>query len=744
MSGALFIPFPVADLWVLIDHWEWFAFLVIVVGGLLIFGLGDVGRFSLTRAWAISGVCFDDSIRRRVLWITPLAIVGIILVTQFQKAIDEQDALRQTLKICLFGTGMVVVLVSIILAATNLPKEIESRVIYTVVTKPATRLELIVGKVIGFSRVSLAVLLIMGLFTWGYLRLREYQKRGEVETRLQNGDLGETEHARLTHYLESGMLTARTLRAPSGLQIFGRTPDPNSPIRVICNQGEEEFAAGFSVDRNLLFGPMPDSQSNEDWSRQGIGQLGLVLKVELGTKRTGPASDQPEGMEPSSMLGPRLPTTQPAVHHLLPPLISMELLNGDLYSLAAGSEFIAASNELDLRQDISNYAKTGHVSPDVSASGVRLSEPIRKPDGTIVQLAYMWLPPPVAQRLFNNDMFFLRVSGGSDNVDYLIGPDPVQAFVPVPVNGRIEIDPPDAQPVPRITGADGRVLPLIFRGRLGIQGDQEISGTDSGPEGVAVYGFRNVPPPASSDGQIPFEMNLQVDRLGSDVSAGHEDATTVNIIVYDLASGRSTSQTIQLESNLTTFFSVPASAITGPDFDVMLSCQSPDQDIGLFPDKSLQLVESRQSFEVNLLKSLAILWMMSILVLTLAIFCSTFLSWPIAIVLTVVLLLGRWGFNQMADVTGPGLGRQIVNDFKFNDAPVAQVVSTGVDALSRGMTMLSRVLPDTGSFDAISDIEAGVTISGHELLQALWMMGGFGLPAIVMGYVIFKWKEVAP
>jgi hypothetical protein len=152
------------------NHWELIAFAVIVGGGMLTFGLGDLGRFSFIRAWAISGVCFDDSIRRRVLWVTPLAIVGIILVTQFQKAIDEQDALRQTLKICLFGSGMVVILVSIILAATNLPKEIESKVIYTVVTKPATRLELVVGKVIGFSRVSLAVLVIMGLFknaeTW--------------------------------------------------------------------------------------------------------------------------------------------------------------------------------------------------------------------------------------------------------------------------------------------------------------------------------------------------------------------------------------------------------------------------------------------------------------------------------------------------------------------------------------------------------------------------------------------------
>ena len=85
------------------------------------------------------------------------------------------------------------------------------------------------------------------------------------------------------------------------------------------------------------------------------------------------------------------------------------------------------------------------------------------------------------------------------------------------------------------------------------------------------------------------------------------------------------------------------------------------------------------------MKSLSIIWMMSILVIVLAVFCSTFLSWPIAIVLTVLLLLGHWGVDQVADSSGPGLGRQIVNDFKFTDVPIAKLVSTGVDSLTHSL-----------------------------------------------------------
>src|SRR5688500_952045 len=153
---------------------SWWVAGAIVVVGLLIYGFRDVLRFSFRRAWAISGVSFDESIRRRVLWITPLAIVGAVIVTQLQKPIDAQDAIRQTIKFCLFATGLVVTVTAIILASTNLPKEIENRVIYTIVTKPTTRLEFVVGKVLGFARVSAAILLIMGLFMFAYLHLRAW------------------------------------------------------------------------------------------------------------------------------------------------------------------------------------------------------------------------------------------------------------------------------------------------------------------------------------------------------------------------------------------------------------------------------------------------------------------------------------------------------------------------------------------------------------------------------------------
>jgi ABC-type transport system involved in multi-copper enzyme maturation permease subunit len=193
--------------WILLNPWS--VGLLIVVIGLLI-GFRDVVRFSLTRIWAISSVVWQESKRKRVLLITPLAIIGVIIVSQFQNPLDAQDAIRQTTKFCLFATGLLVAITAIILAATNLPKEIENRVIYTVVTKPTTRLEIVLGKVLGFARVSAAILLIMGLFTWGYLWLRERQMTNSISVQLAAGNVDPVSKQTLEHYVSAGLLQSRS------------------------------------------------------------------------------------------------------------------------------------------------------------------------------------------------------------------------------------------------------------------------------------------------------------------------------------------------------------------------------------------------------------------------------------------------------------------------------------------------------------------------------------------------------
>ena len=80
----------------LLGKFSWVLLAAIVVTFLAV-GLRDVGRLSWMRISAISSVSFAESIRRRVLWITPLAILGAIVVGQMQNALDPQDERTQTM-----------------------------------------------------------------------------------------------------------------------------------------------------------------------------------------------------------------------------------------------------------------------------------------------------------------------------------------------------------------------------------------------------------------------------------------------------------------------------------------------------------------------------------------------------------------------------------------------------------------------------------------------------------------------
>ena len=177
------LSFSLADAAPASEAAGWITLGIIVTAGLLI-GFGDMLPVAVSTDLALSGVCFTESMRRRVLLVTLLAIAGLVVVSQLQQGLrrsgrDPPD--RQVLCVCQWnGRGHQ-------LADPRVhqsPREIENRVIFTIVTKPTTRLEIVLGKILGFARVSAAILLIMGIFSYGYLEARSYLRVQDVRAQL--------------------------------------------------------------------------------------------------------------------------------------------------------------------------------------------------------------------------------------------------------------------------------------------------------------------------------------------------------------------------------------------------------------------------------------------------------------------------------------------------------------------------------------------------------------------------------
>lgn len=645
----------------------------IVLIGLLAFGFNDLIRFSLVRAWAISTVCFRQSIRRRVLWITPLVILGVIVVSQFQKPIDEQDAIRQTTLYCLFATGLLVSIVTIILACTNLPQEIENRVIYTVATKPTTRLEIIVGKIIGFVRVSFWILLIMGIFSLGYLHFRDHQLRASILGKLKSLPANDGSRPTLEYYRDRGTLHARQLGLPDVLNFYAHEPRSNTD-RWINGDGSEQILAYFRISRPPV-------------NPATFASTGLVMAAGI--------TPQPAPRPPVVATAPSTSPAQPPKPPAKPvPRVTVDLLN--IYREAIVTSQVMGADAMPVPAD-------GVLQFEVTSD---------KLDRAL---------PPGSQ---NVDVL-LAITGSSDQ--FLYGANPKSFVMVIPETGQ-------------------RFTPyyLEYGGHVGSYGYQQLRG---GPadESVAVYDFRDQTLTRGL-AVYPFELRVGIES-SHDEDILDDSLIKVSIDFKNLKTNQVFRNiTVYPDNNRPLYFDVPAAAIEGGDFQAILRMRTSGWlGLKIGNNASLKLVGVDQTFAFNLAKSLAVLWLMSLLITIISVFCSTFLSWPIAVMLTLVILFGRWGAQQLDIDPNGGLGRMIVTDmFRESNAATANAVSQTVDQLVKALTTISAILPDISQFSALEYLERGVALPASVLLSSLHVVLLFGLPLVVVAYIFLKYKEVAP
>lgn len=679
---------------IVVDHLPWWIAGVVIIAGLFIYGLRDTlallaGGFK--RAWAISSVCFAESIRKRVLWIAPVAILGVIVVSQFQRPIDEADAVRQMLKVCLFATGLVVTITAIILACSNLPKEIENRVIYTIVTKPVTRLEIVVGKVVGFARVSAAILLIMGLFTFAYLAFNAWSYQREISARLAGTQLEAAVRPTLEYYRDTGLLTARKLAAPSFVQVIAREPVPGE--RWLLG-GEGDVLIPFDIKESDLI--PPDAPTADPLS------TGLAVQMRIGYDARFYKHDSPEitGDLPPTVAAP---TSKPSGPGAVDAIVSAQLVD-------RFEEMLVPSSTLDKGQ------------------------PLRVPDAEGAQPLTVFVEPKVLPEASRWTRMYVNLSAYTPGVDFRLKSDSVRLLIPA--------TNPNLPPREILPAAE--VEKWLFRGRLGRIGYQVRGGVkDQEQTHVAVFSFTKSAVSPDSKGNVPVEFRSDVERSGTEDA--DEKPTQLEVVVRDRVSGKQSAPiTSLIEANRPVYLNVPAELMSSGDFDVLARVTTPGHYLSV-TSRSTNVVQENQGFALNLFKSLLILWLMAILVIAVSVFCSTFLSWPIAIVLTLVMLLCRWGVMQLGDALQPGIGNQVATDLGFTKDPsISAAVSKSVEALATFLNKTAAVLPDISQFASIEDLERGVAIPPRKVVDSSIVLLTFGVPIIVIAYVFLRNKEVAP
>jgi ABC-type transport system involved in multi-copper enzyme maturation permease subunit len=135
----------------------------------------------ITRIWALGRNALFEAWYSK-LWAIPIIwfVICLILNVSIVRGYAAADEVRIRLSIFLGAQEVLVLLYMGIMACVTLPRERERKTIITTCSKPISRLELLLGKVVGLSAAAFCMLLIMMALTWAYMKTVDHRIKGDA------------------------------------------------------------------------------------------------------------------------------------------------------------------------------------------------------------------------------------------------------------------------------------------------------------------------------------------------------------------------------------------------------------------------------------------------------------------------------------------------------------------------------------------------------------------------------------
>lgn len=134
--------------------------------------LSDVSSISPRRVLALSQLTFREAIRRRALLVFVVFAILFMFAGWFLSAstLAPEFQVKVYVTFVLRAIAWLILPVVLLLSCWGLPEDIRVRSLHTVVTKPARRLEIVLGRIFGFAAVGTIVLVVMAAVGWGWIR----------------------------------------------------------------------------------------------------------------------------------------------------------------------------------------------------------------------------------------------------------------------------------------------------------------------------------------------------------------------------------------------------------------------------------------------------------------------------------------------------------------------------------------------------------------------------------------------
>jgi hypothetical protein len=141
--------------------------------------LRDLPNTTARRTFAIAKLAFKEAIRRKVLAVVAIFIVGLMFAGWYLDP-SSDDPVRLYISFVLTATNYLVLLLGLYLSSFSLPADIKSKTIYTITTKPVRATEIVLGRIVGFGMIGSVILLVLGLLSYVFV-LRGLRHSHEIE-----------------------------------------------------------------------------------------------------------------------------------------------------------------------------------------------------------------------------------------------------------------------------------------------------------------------------------------------------------------------------------------------------------------------------------------------------------------------------------------------------------------------------------------------------------------------------------
>ncbi|MHC4403404.1 MAG: ABC transporter permease [Planctomycetota bacterium] len=130
----------------------------------------DMGALSFRRVWSLARLAVKESIRRRIIVVFGVFVLVILFAGWFMDQRSPNPG-RRYLDFVLSWPTVLVLGMALLLSTLSLPRDIRTKTLHTVVTKPVRPSEIVLGRILGFTLVGTGFLAVMALVTAGFVVL---------------------------------------------------------------------------------------------------------------------------------------------------------------------------------------------------------------------------------------------------------------------------------------------------------------------------------------------------------------------------------------------------------------------------------------------------------------------------------------------------------------------------------------------------------------------------------------------